>query len=115
MSVAHGNPAPPKGEGGSGVERLRGLDDGEFLQTLVDNEVMNSLASAVRGERQRKFMAAVSTAINLFQIRVSDMLFSFGQCVATQSILHRHNATLEAADLIEVFCSRIEVLAGWGR
>ena len=114
MSVAHGNPAPPKGEGGSGVERLRGLDDGEFLQTLVDNEVMNSLASAVRGERQRKFMAAVSTAINLFQIRVSDMLFSFGQCVATQSILHRHNATLEAADLIEVLCSRIEVLAGWG-
>ena len=42
------------------------------------------------------------------------MLYFFGQCVANQSILHHHNATLEAADLIEVLCSRIEVLAGWG-
>ena len=63
--------------------------------------MLNSLASAVRGERQRKFMAAVSTAFHLFQIRVSDMLllFSFGQCVATQLILHRHSASLVAADL----------------
>ena len=53
---------PPYTEGGSGVKRLRGLDDGEFLQALVDNE-MNPLARAVRGEQQRKFMAAVSTAI----------------------------------------------------
>ena len=76
----------------------RWLDNGEFLQALVDNDVLNSLASAIRGERQRKFMTAVSSAMNLFQIRISDMLYSFGQCVATQSILHHHNATLEAAD-----------------
>ena len=62
--------------------------------------MLNSLASAVRGERERNM-----------RIRHA---FSFGQCEATQSILHRHNATLEAADLIEVFCSRIEVLARWG-
>ena len=98
MSVAHGNPTPLIGQGGSGVERLRWLDNGEFLQALVDNDVLNSLASAIRGERQRKFMTAVSSAMNLFQIRISDMLYSFGQCVATQSILHHHNATLEAAD-----------------
>ena len=59
-----GTRRPPFGVGGSGVKRLRGLDDGEFWQALVDNEMMNPLARAVRGERQRKFMAAVSTVVN---------------------------------------------------
>ena len=79
---------------------------------FVDNEVMNPLANAVRGERQRKFMAAVPTVINHFELYVSDMLYSFGQCVATLLILHRHYATLEAADLIEVLCSRMRCSLG---
>ena len=33
----------PFGVGRSGVKRLRGLDDGEFSQALVDNEMMTRL------------------------------------------------------------------------
>ena len=79
---------------------------------FVDNEVTNPLASAVRGERERKFMAVVSAVINHFELRVSDMLYSFGQCVATLLILHRHCATLEDADLIEVLCSKMRCSLG---
>ena len=71
--------------GASGVERLRGLDDGGVLRALVDNEMRNPLAKAVRGALQRNFMAAVSTAFDFFQIRVlSNMLYSFSQFVAAQ-------------------------------
>ena len=135
MSAAHGNPPPLIGERGAGVElreELDGadphprddggevdvesvlrLDDGQFLSALLANEVLAPLSRAVRGERQRKFMAAVATTINMFQVRVADMLYSFGQRVSTQSVLLRHRATLEAASLIEVLASRVNVLAAW--
>ena len=45
---------------------------------------------------------------------MSDMLFAFAQRVAVQEVMFKHRSTLEASDLIEVLCSRIEVLARWG-
>jgi len=135
MSGAHGNPPSFIGERGAGVglrEELDGvgppsqdvggevdveyvskLDDGQLLSALLANEVLAPLSRAVRGERQRKFMAAVATTINMFQVRVADILYSFGQRVSTQSVLRRHRATLEAASLIEVLVSRVNVLAAW--
>jgi hypothetical protein len=104
-------PAPPIGEGGADVGRWTTLDEGSLLAEILGNEVLAPLSRAVRGERQRKFMAAVATTVNMFQVRVSDMLYSFGQRVPTQLVLHRHRTTLEAAGLMEVLAARISVLA----
>ena len=112
MSAAHGIPAAPRGEEQPDVERLKGLDDGQFLVVLRANEVLNPLSRAVVGQRERRFMGEVATVINMLRVRMSDMLFSFAQRVAVQEVMFRHRSTLEASDLIEA--SRIEVLAGWG-
>ena len=114
MSAAHGIPAAPRGEEQPDVERLKGLDDGQFLVVLRANEVLSPLSRAVGGQRERRFMGEVATVINMLRVRMSDMLFSFAQRVAVQEVMFRHRSTLEASDLIEVLCSRIEVLAGWG-
>ena len=114
MSAAHGIPAAPRGEEQPDVERLKGLDDGQFLVVLRANEVLNPLSRAVGGQRERRFMGEVATVINMLRVRMSDMLFSFAQRVAVQEVMFRHRSTLEASDLIEVLCSRIEVLVGWG-
>ena len=49
MSVAHGIPAAPRAEEQPDVERLKGLDDGQFLVVLRANEVLNPLSRAVGG------------------------------------------------------------------
>jgi len=104
---------PPAAVGGADVESVSKADEGDFLAMILGNEVLAPLSRAVRGERQRRFMAAVATTINMFQVRVADMLYSFGQRVPTQSILMRHSATLEAATLIEVLCARTGALSAW--
>ena len=87
-------PSLPVGEGGTDVGRWTTLDEGSLLAEILGNEVLAPLSRAVRGERQRKFMAAVATTVNMFQVRVSDMLYSFGQRVSTQLVLHRHRTCL---------------------
>jgi len=77
--------------GGADVESVSKADEGDFLAMILGNEVLAPLSRAVRGERQRRFMAAVATTINMFQVQVADMLYSFGQHVPTQSILMRHS------------------------
>ena len=114
MSAAHCIPAAPREEEQPDVERLKVLDDGQFLVVLRANEVLNPLSRAVGGQRERRFMGEVATVINMLRVRMSDMLFSFAQRMAVQEVMFRHRSTLEASDLIEVLCSRIEVLAGWG-
>jgi hypothetical protein len=100
MSGAHGNPPPFIGERVAGVvlrEELGGaeppsqddggevdvesvsrLEDVQFLYALLANEFLAPLSKAVRGERQRKCMAAVATTINMFQVSVADMFIPSG-------------------------------------
>jgi len=51
---------PPSGVGGADVESVAKIDEGEFLAMILGNEVLAPLSRAVRGERQRRFMAAVA-------------------------------------------------------
>jgi len=105
---------PPGGGGEPGIERLKGLYRGLFLAELLENDVTKLLCAAVQGQRERRFMSHVATVFNMYQIRVSDLLFSFGQWVPVQTVMVRHRSTLEAADLLEVLYDRIGVLVDWG-
>ena len=93
---------------------MKGLDRGSFLAELLENDVTKLLCAAVQGQRERRFMSHVATVFNMYQIRVSDLLFSFGQWVPVQTVMVRHRSTLEAADLLEVLYERIGVLVDWG-
>jgi hypothetical protein len=60
------------------VESVSRLEDVQFLYALLANEFLAPLSKAVRGERQRKCMAAVATTINMFQVSVADMFIPSG-------------------------------------
>ena len=60
------------------VEYVSKFNDSQLLSALLANEVLAPLSKAVRGERQRKCMAAVATTINMFQVSVADMFIPSG-------------------------------------
>jgi hypothetical protein len=114
MSFAHGNPGPSGGGADSDVERVLGLDDGEFLRLLRSDVTLAPLRLAVNSARSRRFMNDVATVVNMVRIRISDMLFCFSKGLTLSGVLQRHQDTIDTLVLVEALCHRIEVTGHWG-
>ena len=98
----------------SDVERVLGLDDGEFLRLLRSDVTLSPLRLAVNSARSRRFMNDVATVVNMVRIRISDLLFCFSKGMTLSGVLQRHHDSLHTLVLVEVLCRRIEVTGKWG-
>ena len=67
MNVAHRNPAAPLWGGEVGRQAVERARRWGVFSSFSGQRDDDPLARAVRGERQRKFMAAVSTVVNSYR------------------------------------------------